>query len=321
MTASWHHVEWDHTWYTGIDLFKTNPQYIDLYQPLNGNVVTWDGNIDADVPNRPAFPDWNGISAEIENPKFDRHVEGEAGYNDWWVNDTVSEANPEGMASHYEWSIDIYTVNVNWIVLDGIHWYTDVHFFAEFKNNFESVFEILGAEGAASYVIYAQTEEYTKSPENAAHAIITPTVSNFKLNFINTGQTVPPPAPEEGSELNFETLEKYSDVTIEFILANFGCGAGETRPSVNMVIELNVLTVGRFDHVLTYVAGGENEIAPIGGLGIFDGIAAALGAGFGGLMDGFVGIAGALVAPLIAIAVIVGCIFVIIIVLRRGRDG
>jgi len=317
ITGEWYKVDWDGTWYAGTDISKIYPNDISVHEPLSGSSVTWDGNDAAGVAEVWNQPDWNGIVAEIENPKFDRNID----YKQWWMNDTVTENNPEGVARHYEWSIDIYTVNVNWIVLDGIHWYTDVSFWAHFQNNINSVFEVLGAEDAASYVIYAQTEDYTWSPESAGHHIITPTVSNFELFFVDEGTTSPPDYPEEGSDLDFDALTPYSHVAIEFVLADFGCGAGESRPSVTMVLELNVLTVGRFDYALSYVEGGENEEAPIGGLGFFDGIGAALGAGFGALMDGFVGIAGAIVAPLIVIAVIVGCVVVIIIVLRRGRDG
>ena len=301
ITAEWQKIVW------------TDDDGVVVTTPISGTIARWDSSaVRADA----WFKNWNTYSGEVEQPKFDRNIN----YHEWWINDTITAENPTGEARHFEWSIDIYTMNVNFRATDGDHIAYDAEWWVELRNNVDSVFKVLGAEAAASYVIYAQTEEYTKVPEDHQHAIILPTVSNFELFFIDAGETTAPAVPEEGSDLDFDKLEPYSHVAIKFLFDDFGLVAWGTEPVVNMVVELNVLTLGRFDYVLTYVEGGENQIAPIGALGVFASIGAALAAGWGALMDGFTGIAGAFVAPLMAIAAIVGCVVVIIIVLKRGGD-
>lgn len=282
-------------------------------EDVNTNIITFDGN-DAifygpasNTP--PIITDFNGYKAEIENPKFDRNL----AYNDWWLNDTVSAANPTGEAKHYEWSIDIYTVNVNFVVLSGLYPCYGMKVWAEFENNYNSVFSVLGAEAAASYVIYAQTENYTSNP---AGEIISPQVSNFELQFLSG--TITPGVPAEGSDLNFATLTPYSHVTICFTFDDFGSLWGEGQPAVNMVLELNVLTVGRFDYVLTYVAGGDNDAAQRGLLGIFEGIGAALAAGYDALVSGAERILGAAMGPLFMIAMIAIAVLGVVLIARSA---
>lgn len=302
ITAEWYQVRWPNAQETEHT----------LVWPMSGTVIQWDGD-DTQGVFDDKFWDRNSYSAELEQPKFLENID----YHEWWINDTVSAASPTGEARHFEWSIDLYTLNVNFRGTGGVALCTGVEFWVELKNNIDSVFKVLGAEDAASYIIYAQTEEYTWEPESAPHHIILPTVSNFELFFLDVGETVSPGIPEEGSDLDFSRLEPYSHVAIKFVFDDFGTEWGDTEPVVNMLIELNVLTVGRFDYVLTYVAAGEDQVAPRGQLGFFDGIGAALAAGFDALMDGFVSLTDALVAPLMAIAVITVCVLIIFIVLRR----
>lgn len=299
ITAEWHKVVWE---------YADGGRY---EYPINGTTAQWDAS-----HAQPSGLNKNTYSGEVEQPKWDRNID----YHEWWLNDTVTAGDPEGEARHFEWAIDIYTVNVNFRATEGIDPADGAEWWLQLQNNVESVFKVLGAEDAVSYIIYAQTEEYTKDPEDHAHAIILPTVSNFEMEFIDGTVALPPGIPEEGSDLDFDKLEPYSNIAIKFLFDDFGLVFWGREPTVNMVVELNVLTIGRFDYALSYVEGGENEIAPRGALGVFESIGAAIAAGFGGLMDGFVSIADAIVAPLMAIAVIVGCVLVIIIVLRRGRN-
>jgi hypothetical protein len=299
ITAEWHKVTW---WYDDGSPYE----YL-----ISGTTAQWDAS-DA----QPSGFNKNTYSGEVEQPKFDRNID----YHDWWLNDTVTVEDPEGEARHFEWAIDIYTVNVNFRATEGIQGADGAEWWLQLQNNFESVFSVLGAEDAVSYIIYAQTEEYTKSPENHDHAIILPTVSNFEMEFLDGTVAVPPNIPESGSDLDFDKLEPYSNIAIKFLFDDFALVWLGAEPTVNMVIELNVLTIGRFDYTLSYVEAGDNVIAPIGDIGVLAGIGGAIAAGFGGLVDGFTGIVGAVVAPLMAIAVIVGCVLVIIIVLRRGRN-
>jgi hypothetical protein len=295
ITAEWYKVVWE---------YEDGSPYEKLF---DGNIIVWDAG-DA----QPYGWNKNTYALEVEQPKYDRNIN----YHDWWINETVSESNPEGVAEHFEWAIDIYTVNVNFRATDGIAGADGAVFWLELQNNVNSVFTQLGAEAAASYVIYAQTEEYTKVPDNIPHGIILPTVSNFEMVFLDGTNAVPPGTPEEGSDLNFAQLEPYSHIAIKFIFSDFGLPFAGTEPTVNMVVELNVLTVGRFDYVLTYVEAGDNDIAPIGALGVLDGIGAALGAGFNALMDGVGGLGEAFTGPLVAIAVIAIVVFAVIILVR-----
>ncbi|MBY8999062.1 MAG: hypothetical protein KGD60_15150, partial [Candidatus Thorarchaeota archaeon] len=293
ITAEWHKVVWE---------YDDGSPY--EYQ-ISGTIGQWDASdAQPDGYNR------NTYSGEVEQPKWDRNIN----YHDWWLNDTVTAGDPEGEARHFEWAIDIYTVNVNFRATEGIQGADGAEWWLQFQNNVESVFKVLGAEDAVSYIIYAQTEEYTKDPADHGHAIILPTVSNFEMEFLDGTVAVPPGIPENGSDLEFDKLEQYSNIAIKFLFDDFAVVWLGPEPTVNMVVELNVLTIGRFDYALSYVEAGENEIAPRGALGVFESIGAAIAAGWGGLMDGFVGIAGAVVGPLMAIAVIVVCVVVIIIV-------
>lgn len=312
MTAEWYQVVWPNA-QTGTKTF---------IKPLNGTTFNW--NPDAtgietggEIPD--GADDMSTIAGQVESLKFVENIN----YNHWWLNDTVSASNPEGEARHFEWAIDLYTINVNFNAIGGSAYFINPpQIWVELENNYQSVFNVLGAEDAVSYVLYAQTEEYSWAPESAGWHIINPTVGNFDIIFLDGTEAVPPAVPENGSDLDFEALEPYSHVAIPFELTEFGTAPFGSAPTVNMLVELNILTMGRWDYALTYVEAGEDQMAPIGALGILDGIGAALGAGFGALMDGFTGLAEGLTAPLIAIAVIVGAIVVIFIVLKMGgRDG
>jgi len=311
MTAEWYQVVWPNA-QTGTTTFTKS---------LSGSTFNW--NPDATgIDSNGAIPDGTDdlstVAGECENPKFDHHPDGDMFYNDWWINDTVSASNPTGEAKHYEWAIDIYTMNINFYAIGGAAYFINPpQIWLELQNNYDSVFSNLGAEAAVSYVIYAQTEEYTWTPESAGWHTISPAVGNFEFKFLDGSTAIPPGVPEEDSDLNFANLQQYSDVAIPFTLTQFGKDRAGSAPTVNMVIELNILTLGRFDYVLIYEAGGENQIAPIGELGILDSIGAALGAGFGALMDGFAGLGDSLVAPVVAICVMAGLVMVIIVILRR----
>lgn len=310
ITANWYKVRWPNAQGT---------QYT-LEWPKSGTVIQWDGD-DTQGKFADGMTDLNTYSAETEQPKYSHNIH----YNEWWINDTVSAGSPTGMASHYEWAIDIYTLNVNFRVTAGYGGCQGVEFWLELKNNFDSVFKVLGAEGAASYIIFAQTENYTWTPTSAPHHIILPTVSNFELFFMDAGETVSPGIPENGSDLDFEKLTPYSHVGIKFVFDDFGAGWGETQPTVNMLVELNVLTLGRFDYVLTYVEGGEDEAAPWGNLGMFDSIGAALNAGFGALLDGVTGLGlGEINWTLVIIVIVLVIVFYVILkltIFRRAAAG
>lgn len=296
ITAEWYKVVWE---------YEDGSPY---EYPLDGTVAQWDAS-DA----QPSGYNKNSYSGEAEQPKWDRNID----YHEWWVNDTVTAEDPEGEASHFEWAVDIYTLNINFRVTEGIQGADGAEWWIQLKNNVDSVFNVLGAEDAVSYIIYAQTEEYTIVPDPHPYAIILPTVGSYELFFLDGSTAVPGDVPEEGSDLDFDALRPYSNIAIKFTFDNFAAVWLGTQPVVNMVVELNVLTIGRFDYTLSYVEGGENQVAPAGALGFFDGIGAALGAGFGALMDGFVSVADAIVAPLITIAAIVVCVVIIIIVIKR----
>ena len=309
MTAEWNQVYWENAQDTSSTFIK----------PLEGTTFSWNAD-NTGIETNGAIPDgmsdFPTITGQVENPKFDRNIN----YHSWWVNDTVSAADPTGTASQYEWAIDIYTLNVNFYAYQGVEYFSasKPEVWVELKNNFDSVFNVLGAEDAASYVIYAQTENYTWTPEDAGWHIIQPSVSDFEVMFLD-GQTVTPEIPESGSDLDFTKLTPYSHIALAFVFEQFGQAWGGSAPTVNMVVELNVLTVGRFDYVLTYSAGGVNQIAPTGELGIFASMAAALEAGWSALMDGFTGLGSALFAPLITVAIIAVCGVIIIFVWRRDR--
>jgi hypothetical protein len=310
ITAEWYKVRWPNAQGTEFT----------LEWPKSGTIVQWDGD-DTQDKFVDGMTDLNTYSAETEQPKYSHNIN----YNDWWINDTVTSGSPTGTASHYEWAIDIYTLNVNFRVTAGYGGCQGVEFWLEMQNNFDSVFKVLGAEEAASYIIFAQTENYTWTPTSAPHHIILPTVSNFELFFLTAGETVSPGIPENGSDLDFDKLTPYSHVGIRFVFDDFGAGWGETQPTVNMLVELNVLTLGRFDYVLSYVEGGEDEAAPMGNLGAFDSIGAALDAGFGAMLDGMTGMGlGDINWTLVIIVIALVIVFYIIIkltVFRRVSGG
>lgn len=311
MTAEWYQVRWDYPLE-----FEPNP-YI---KELNGSYVTWDGDETDTISITGGYSDLNSYSATTSDPKFDHNIN----YNNWWLNDTVSASNPDGDAKHFEWAIDIYTLNVNFATLSGntgcdaqTNTGYGAEFWLELENNYNSVFEILGAERAVSYILYAETYEYSWVPETAANHRIQPMTDKFDIMFLDGTVTVPPEVPQEGSDLDFDTLEPYSHVAIKFLFADFGRGYADTDTTVNMVINLNILTIGRFDYKLTYVEAGENEIEPMGDLGLIDGMFASIQAGYGALVDGFVELGAGLMGPLVTIAVIVCGVLVIFIVLKR----
>lgn len=298
ITAEWYKVDWkyaDGTPYT-------------YYFEEDRNSVSWDAS-DA----QPYGWNKNTYAAEVEQPKFYENIN----YHDWWINETVSASNPTGIAKHYEWSIDIYRVNVNFRVSEGIEGAYGAEFWLEFENNVNSVFKMLGAEEAVSYIIYAQTEVYTKVPELHPHAIITPSVSNFYMEFLDGRTAVPPGVPQSGSNLNFDNLEPFSHIAIQFILEDFAGLLWQTQPVVNMLLELNVLTIGRFDYALTYVEAGDDDIVPIGELGIFDSIAAALAAGLSALGD----FAGGFTDLILMIVVIFGLVLITIVIVKTVITG
>lgn len=311
MTAEWYQVRWDYPLE-----FEPNP----YTKSLEGAYVTWDGDETDTISLTGGWSDLNAYSASTSDPKFDRNIN----YNDWWMNDTVSAANPDGDAKHYEWAIDIYTLNVNFATLSGdvgcdaqSNFGFGAEFWLELENNYNSVFDVLGAEDAVSYILYAEVGEYSWVPVEVGNHRVLPMTDKFDIMFLDGTVAVPPQIPETGSDLDFAALEPYSHVAIKFLFADFGKAGTGTDVTVNHVINLNILTIGRFDYALTYVEAGSNEIEPMGDLGLIDGIAASLGAGFGALVDGFTGLTGALVAPLITIAVIVGGVLVIFIILKR----
>lgn len=310
VTAEWNQVLWENAQGTSSTFIK----------PLEGTTFSWDADATGTETNG-AIPDGMSnlptITGQVENPKFDRNID----YHSWWVNDTVSAANPTGIASHYEWAIDIYTMNINFYAYQGTEYFSlsKPEVWVALQNNFDSVFKVLGAEDAASYVIYAQTENYTFVPADAGWHLIQPSVGNFELMFLS-GMTITPEIPESGSDLDFTKLTPYSHIALAFVLEQFGQAWLGSAPTVNMIVELNVLTVGRFDYVLTYVKGGDNDIAPVGELGLFASMAAALGAGWSALMDGFAELGNALFGPLVTVAVVAICIVVIIIIWRRDKQ-
>ena len=67
---------------------------------------------------------------------------------------------------------------------------------------------------------------------------------------------------------------------------------------------------------MDYVSGGDDDVIPIGNIGIFSSMAMAIGAGFSGLMDGLSILGDAFTGPLIAIAVIAIVLFTGIILVR-----
>jgi hypothetical protein len=306
ITGEWNSVQWENAQDTGMHFTL----------PLEGSTFDWNpDNTYADsggqIPD--GWSDLPSIDGEIENPKFDRHLD----YKEWWINDTITETNPTGTAKHFEWSLDVYTVNVNFHAYQGTTYFQNSKpiIRAEFQNNVNSVFENTGAEEAASYIIYAQTEEYSWAPEDAGWHLIQPKVSNFVIRFVD-GNVIHPTVPQEGSDLNFDNLAPYSHITIDFEMNQFGVAVAGSEPTVTMIVELDVLTVGRFDYVLTYVEGGENEDAPIGQKGFFASLADAIDAGFSGLMDDLGGFFGDLTGPLVAIAVIAVVILVLTLVVK-----
>lgn len=310
ITGNWYKVRWP----------NAQGSEFTLEWPQSGTIVQWDGD-DTQGKFADGMTDLNTYSAETEQPKYSHNIR----YKEWWINDTVSAGSPTGTAVHYEWAIDIYTLNVNFRVTAGYGGCQGVEFWLEMQNNVDSVFSVLGAEEAASYIIFAQTENYTWTPTSAPHHIILPTVSNFELFFLTAGETVAPGIPEEGSDLDFARLTPYSHVGIRFVFDDFGAGWGETQPTVNMLVELNVLTLGRFDYVLSYVEAGEDEAAPMGNLGALDSIGAALDAGYGALLDGMTGMGlGDIDWTLVVIVIALVIVFYVIIkltVFRRATGG
>jgi len=285
-------------------------------KPLDGSTFSWNpDDIYTDSSGTILDQWWDAptITGSVENPKFNRNIN----YHDWWVNDTVTADNPTGTASHYEWSIDIYTMNVNFYAYNGLSYFPNSkpEIWVDIQNNALSVFENLGAEAAASYVIYAQTEEYTWIPEDAGWHIIQPSVGNFDLMFLD-GNIITPSAPQEGSDLNFDNLLQYSHIAIAFELEQFGQALFGSAPTVQMIVELNILTVGRFDYVLTYVEGGGDDIAPIGEKGLFLTMAEAIDAGWSGLVDGLGTLGESFTGPLVAIAIIAIVVFAAVVILR-----
>lgn len=310
MTANWYKVHWP-------DAQDTTTLYEKDLRLDTPNPTTFIFDADQTGPEVPdGMSNLNTYSGEIENLKFDRNIN----YHDWWVNDTVSATNPTGEAKHYEWAIDIYTMNVNFYATAGTQFAEGLEIWAEIENNYESVFNILGAEAAVSYVLYAETASYEFAPADAGWHLILPAVGDFEMMFMSGTTAVPPGVPQDGSDLDFSVLEKYSHVAIPFKFVKFGTALWGSDCTVNMVVNLNVLTIGRFDYALTYVEGGDNDVGPIGELGLFAGIGAALGAGFNALMDGFVGLGEGLFGPIVAVVVIGGCIVVLVLVLKKGRD-
>lgn len=312
MTADWYQVRWDYPL-----AFGTNNPYV---KDVEGAYITWDADETDSISVSGGWSDLNAYSASTSDPKFDHNIN----YADWWVNDTISESSPTGTGQHFEWAIDIYTLNVNFATLSG-----DVgadaqsntgygaEMWLELENNYQSVFDVLGAEDAVSYVIYAEVGEYEWVPDTAANHRILPMTDKFEIKFLDGSVAVPPDIPQEGSDLNFAVLEQFSHIALQFYFADFGRAGAGTDVTVHYVINLNILTIGRFDYALSYREAGGNEAEPMGDLGFLDGIGAALGAGFGALMDGFVGLADSFFGPLVTLAVIAVCIVIIIIVLRR----
>lgn len=311
MTAEWYKIRWN---YPGA--FSPNP-YV---KSVDGAYITWDGDETDKTAVGGGMSNLNAYSAETSDPKYDSNTQ----YHDWWMNDTVSESSPTGVAQHYEWAIDKYTLNVNFATLSGDYGCDaqtfsgfGAEFWLELENNYDSVFSVLGAEDAVSYILYAEVGTYEWAPSTAANHRILPSVDKFDIMFIDGTTATPPDTPEDGSDLDFTTLEKYSHVALKFYFAQFGRAMAGTDVTVHYVINLSILTLGRFDYTLTYVEAGDNDIAPIGNYGLLDGIGAALGAGFGALCDGISGIAGSLFGPLVSIAVIFVAVIVLYIVWRR----
>lgn len=312
MTADWYQVRWNYPL-----AFGSNNPYV---KDVSGGYITWDGDETDNISVSGGWSDMNSYSAETSDPKYDHNID----YNDWWVNDTVSPSEPSGTAQHYEWAIDSYTLNVNFATLSGAYGcdaQTNLGFGAEFwlelQNNYQSVFTFLGAEKAVSYVLYAEVGTYEWIPATAANHRILPTTDKFEVKFLDGTAAVPPGTPQQGSDLNFAALEKFSHIALQFYFADFGLAAGGTDVTVHYVINLSILTIGRFDYALTYVQAGQNDAAPMGDLGILDGIGAALGAGYAALMDGVTGLADALFGPLVTIAIVAVCVVVIIVIWRR----
>lgn len=295
ITAEFYQVYWPNAQGTGKTLVK----------PLSGSVMSWDqDNIYADSGGLiiDGSSDLQSISASVENPKFNRSIN----YNEWWINDTVTASNPTGEAKHFEWSIDVYTMNINFYA-SGKEISTSIpEIWVELQNNVDSVFTNFGAEEAASYVIYAQTEKYNYAPADAGWHIIQPTVGNFELMFLD-GSTISPSAPPEGSDLDFDKLTPYSHIAIKFELYQFGQANFGSAPTVQMIVELNILTVGRFDYVLTYVEGGDDDIAPVGQLGLWASMGAGLEQGLSGLGDMLGDVLPSINVELIVL-IVVGCI-------------
>lgn len=313
VVAEWDRIEWE-------DPYLTDP-YGKSITEIYGTTWTWDGNdVTAPYNLNPAagdiyMTDWTRYSGNIDQPKFDHNID----YHGWWINDTVTENNPVGEAEHFEWTVDEYRMMITFNTHGsfGLEKAGNAIWWLNIKNNFESVFSQLGAEKASSYVIGAYVGNYTWAPLSANWHLINPVQGTYDLYYVE-GDTVPPPGFEEGSEIDFTSLEKYSNIEIQFSFADYGSQWLGSDCTVNIEVYLNVLTVGRFDHVLTYESGGENSDAPVGAAGAYDSIAGALEAGLSGLAD----ISGELLSeaygPIIFIAVIVCGIMVLVIVIRFG---
>lgn len=307
VVAEWDRIEWE-------DPFP-NDIYGASVTEVFGTSITWDGNDVTEPLSLSYWTDWTRYSGNIDQPKFDHNIE----YHGWWINETVSESNPSGNAEHYEWTIDEYRMMVTFNTHGyyGLEKTPDAVWWLNIKNNFQSVFSVLGAEEASSYVIGAYVGNYSWAPLSANWHIINPVQGSYDLYYVD-GNTIPPPAFEEGSEIDFTLIEKYSNIEIQFSFTDFGVQALGSDCTVNIEVYLNVLTVGRFDHVLTYESGGDNSLAPVGAAGVYDSIAGALEAGLSGLAD----IAGELLneayGPIIFIAVIVSGIMIMVIVVRFG---
>jgi len=316
VVAEWHSVTWDTYTDTGGTVW---PAY---EEDLSGTSMVFDGN--DRFGSGIGISDWCRYSGNIDQPKFDHNLE----YHDWWINDTVTAENPTGEAKHYEYSIDQYRMMITLIShgVYGTQICDGVKFWFEIYNNAESVFENLGAEEAASFIVHAYVGNYTWIPETVNHHIVNPNQGSFDLTYVNSS-TVAPDALEEGSGLDFDQLEKYSHIKSEIEVVDFGTEIFGTDVTINLEVYLNVLTVGRFDHVLTYEAGGENSDAPIGNSGIFDSIAAALDAGYSALMDEASDLLNEAWLPIMMIVVGIFAVLIIIIVIKsaiiprfRGRN-
>jgi hypothetical protein len=211
----------------------------------------------------------------------------------------------------YEWGIDMYTVmvSISTVAAYGDYACDGATFWLRFQNNAFTVFQ--NADEAAAYIIQAHVASYTYT-ENHPNHIVLPTQGAYELEFVGENVVEPPDWFADNQDIDLEALAPYSDVEIPFKIADLSPAIGGVDCTVNIVVELNVLRVGRWNYVLDYESGGRNRNATGGSWGFFGTIMNSLA----GMADwwtdqlgdfvGDIGLSFLLPLAVLAIAVVIG---------------